>query len=61
MWLKKIMVKSLDDEKDEINKEFYVNCLTYFDTLRKSGKSDDVFEDEYFFTLPAVSGSGLDY
>ena len=52
------MVKLLDDE---INKEFYVNCLTYFDTLRKSGKSDDVFEDEYFFTLPAVSGSGLDY
>ena len=55
------MVKSRDDEKDEINKDFYVNCLTYFDTLRKSGKSDDVFEDEYFFTLPAVSGSGLDY
>ena len=61
MWLEKIMVKSLDDKKDETNKEFYVNCLTYFDTLRKSGKSDDVFEDEYFFTLPAVSGSGLDY
>ena len=61
MWLEKIMVKSLDDEKDEINKEFYVNCLTYFDALRKSDKSDDVFEDEYFFTLPAVSGSGLDY
>lgn len=61
MWLEKIMVKSLDDEKDEINKEFYVNCLTYFDALRKSGKSDDVFEDEYFFTLPAVSGSNLDY
>jgi len=61
MWLEKIMVKSLDDEKDEINKEFYVNCLTYFDALRKSGKSDDEFEDEYFFTLPAVSGSGLDY
>ena len=61
MWLEKIMVKSLDDEKDEINKEFYVNCLTHFDALRKSGKSDDVFEDEYFFTLHAVSGSGLDY
>ena len=55
------MVKSLDDEKDKINKEFYVNCLTYFEALRKSDKSDDVFEDEYFFTLPAVSGSGLDY
>ena len=54
------MVKSLDDE-DKVNKEFYVNCQTYFDVLRKSGKSDDIFEDEYFFTLPAVSGSGLDY
>ena len=61
MWLEKIMVKSLDDEKDKINKEFYVNCLAYFDALRKSGKSDDAFEDEYFFTLPAVSGSNLDY
>jgi len=54
------MVRSLDD-KDKVNKEFYVNCLAYFDILRKLGKSDDVFEDEYFFTLPAVSGSGLDY
>ena len=54
------MVKS-PDEEDKVNKEFYVNCLAYFDILRKSGKSDDVFEDEYFFTLPAVSGSGLDY
>ena len=61
MWLEKIMVKSLDDDEGEINKEFYVNCLAYFDTLRKSGKSDDSFEDEYFFTLPAVSGSNLDY
>ena len=54
------MVKSFDNE-DKVNKEFYVNCLAYFDALRKSDKSDDVFEDEYFFTLPAVSGSGLDY
>jgi hypothetical protein len=54
------MIKSLDD-KDKVNKEFYVNCLAYFDALRKSGKSDDSFEDEYFFTLPAVSGSNLDY
>ena len=54
------MVKLIDDE-DEVNKEFYVRCLAYFDALRKSSKSDDAFEDEYFFTLPAVSGSGLDY
>jgi len=54
------VVKSFDNE-GKVNKEFYVNCLAYFDALRKSDKSDDVFEDEYFFTLPAVSGSGLDY
>ena len=55
-----MVAKSLYAE-DKINKEFYVNCLAYFDALRKSGKSDDAFEDEYFFTLPAVSGSNLDY
>ena len=54
------MVKSFDN-KDKVNREFYVNCSGYFDALWKSGKSDDAFEDEYFFTLPAVSGSGLDY
>ena len=56
----KLMMKSFGEE-DKVNKEFYVNCLAYFDALRKSSKSDDAFEDEYFFTLPAVSGSGLDY
>ena len=50
------MIKSLDDE-DKVNKEFYVNCLTYFDALRKSGRLDDIFRDEYFFTLPAISNS----
>ena len=39
------------------NNEFYTNCLVYFDVLRKSGKADDSFEDEYFFTLPAISDS----
>ena len=47
--------------QDEFNREFYVTCSEYFNALRKSDKSDDRFEDEYFFTLPGVSGSGLDY
>ena len=44
-------------KKKEMNNEFYTNCLVYFDVLRKSGGSDDIFEDEYFFTLPAISNS----
>tara|TARA_Y100000780_G_C13396115_1_gene306201 strand:- start:19 stop:171 length:153 start_codon:yes stop_codon:yes gene_type:complete len=47
--------------QDEFNREFYVTCSEYFNALRKSDKSDDRFEDEYFFTLPGVSGSGLNY
>ena len=48
-------------KKDELNTEFYANCFTYFNALKDSGKSDDGFEDEYFFTLPAISGSSLEY
>ena len=44
-------------KKNEIDNEFYTNCLVYFDALRKSGRSDDIFRDEYFFTLPAISNS----
>ena len=44
-------------KKKEMNNEFYTNCLVYFDELRKSGGSDDIFKDEYFFTLPAISNS----
>ena len=42
---------------EKTNSKFYTNCLVYFDVLRKSGRSDDSFEDEYFFTLPAISNS----
>ena len=38
------------------NSEFYKDCTTYFEYLRKKGDTDDNFEDEYFFTLPAISG-----
>jgi len=44
-------------KKKEMNSEFYTNCSVYFDVLRKSGRPDDAFRDEYFFTLPAISSS----
>ena len=28
----------------------------YLDALQKEGRSDDSFEDEYYFTMPAISG-----
>ncbi len=40
---------------DDHNKEFYSNCTAYFELLRKKGKSDFAFEDEYYFTMPAIS------
>jgi len=37
------------------NKEFYKNRIKYFEFLRKKGTSDYEFEDEYYFTMPAIS------
>ena len=37
------------------NNEFYSNCTTYFECLRGKGKNDYDFEDEYYFTMPAIS------
>lgn len=37
------------------NTEFYANCATYFEFLRKKGDNDYDFEDEYYFTMPAIS------
>ncbi|MDC4213468.1 MAG: hypothetical protein MT334_02440 [Candidatus Nitrosopumilus limneticus] len=37
------------------NKEFYNNCTQYFEFLRKKGTVDYDFEDEYYFTMPAIS------
>ena len=39
----------------EKNEEFYSDCNAYFEYLRKKGKSDYDFEDEYYFTMPAIS------
>ncbi|MFM7796281.1 MAG: hypothetical protein ACKO7N_05895 [Candidatus Nitrosotenuis sp.] len=41
----------------EKNSEFYATCNEYFAALRKSGKNDDAFEDEYFYTMPVISGN----
>ncbi len=37
------------------NKEFYENCTEYFEFLREKNKTDYGFEDEYYFTMPAIS------
>ena len=39
------------------NDEFYQNCTEYFEFLRKKGTVDYEFEDEYYFTMPAISNS----
>lgn len=35
--------------------DFYTNCMKYFESLRKQGKQDFAFEDEFFYTMPAIS------
>lgn len=35
--------------------EFYANCMKYFESLRKKGREDFAFEDEFFYTMPAIS------
>ena len=45
----------MDGSHSEYNKEFYENCAAYFEGLRSKGNSDYEFEDEYYFTMPAIS------
>jgi len=40
----------------DYNRDFYSNCRAYLDALQKQGKTDDSFEDEFYFTMPAVAG-----
>ena len=37
------------------NDDFYENCAGYFEFLRNKGAHDYDFEDEYYFTMPAIS------
>ncbi len=39
------------------NTGFYKDCMEYFDALRRQGKNDDGFEDEYYYTMPAMRAS----
>ncbi len=39
------------------NRDFYPNCRAYLDALQKEGRADDSFEDEFYFTMPAISGT----
>jgi hypothetical protein len=39
------------------NEEFYSNCAAYFLALRKRGTTDDGFEDEFYYTMPAISAN----
>ena len=42
---------------NQTNDEFYKHCVKYFDALRKQGKNDDEFEDEYYYTMPGISAN----
>tara|TARA_B100000029_G_scaffold118797_1_gene111898 strand:+ start:780 stop:929 length:150 start_codon:yes stop_codon:yes gene_type:complete len=46
--------------QDGTNLQFHSDCNNYFESLRKRGETDYGFEDEYFFTLPAISQMSLD-
>ena len=42
---------------EECNRDFYPDSKAYLDALQKQGKTDDSFEDEFYFTMPGISGS----
>ena len=46
------MEESLEHPKNE---QFYSNCTAYFEFLHSTGETDYDFEDEYYFTMPAIS------
>jgi len=50
-----LVIVNQENREDDKNGEFYVNCATYFEFLRKRGRTDYNFEDEYYFTMPAIS------
>ena len=42
-------------EQGQKNNAFYKDCIKYFEFLRTKGTADYEFEDEYYFTMPAIS------
>lgn len=51
----RMVMESLEIIAD-YNRDFYSNCRAYLDALQKQGKTDDSFEDEFYFTMPTISG-----
>ena len=47
---------SHDMEKDNRNTSFFLECTRYFASLRRKGRNDTGFEDEFFYTVPAMTG-----
>jgi len=45
------------EQEHKKNNEFYKNCTEYFEFLRNKGRADYDFEDEYYFTMPAISNN----
>jgi len=45
----------MQESNEARSNEFYTNCMRYFDALRKQEKQDFAFEDEFFYTMPAIS------
>jgi hypothetical protein len=43
-------------EKDTRNTSFFLECTKYFASLRREGRNDTGFEDEFFYTVPAMTG-----
>ena len=41
----------------DCNRDFYPDSRAYLDAVQKQGKTDDSFEDEFYFTMPGISGS----
>ena len=48
-------MEALEVIKDS-NRDFYPDSRAYLEALQKQGKTDDEFEDEFYFTMPAISG-----
>lgn len=51
------MTMEVLESMEDYNHDFYSNCRAYLDALQSQGRTDDSFEDEYYFTMPAISGS----
>jgi hypothetical protein len=46
-----------EGHEESKNGEFYSNSTAYFEFLRQKGETDYEFEDEYYFTMPAISSN----